>query len=134
MAWRGCSFTCLLVLARIASSAFIVTSRAAINLTSIPNTTSILENLDYVSNCTAATLWFNNLPSDRSAGSSNDPTNIAFLRSALPLQYQSSNDSILKSLYNNMSSEPLLNTGVWIIPSPKFFIPNFSRTISLHLI
>lgn len=84
------------------TNASTVTGTSNVNLTSLANATTIVEALDYTANCTLATLWYNNLPND-SYGFGNDSINVAFLRMALPSQYQNESDDEIANFYDNMA-------------------------------
>jgi hypothetical protein len=109
---RASAFGVLLLLARLSAS--MVIERQDVNLTTLPNAAAIVDNLRYTANCTAAALWVNNLPLDaaglvKGAGDGSSSINIAFLRSSLPSEYQTSSDTALTDFYNDMSSGPLFN-------------------------
>jgi len=85
-----------------------------IDLTSLTNATSIVEDLHYTSNCTLAIAWYQNLPSDGAgAGTGNDTLNTDFLRLALPDQYQSQSQDQIARFYDSLSVGALSSTG-WI--------------------
>lgn len=107
------SFVALLLLVRFAFSSAVVVERPNGNLSSAPNATSVINSLRYTANCTAASLWFNNLPLDGTAGSGNNSINSAFLRSALPQEYQDASTDEIAAFYDDMSSGPLSNTA-WL--------------------
>jgi hypothetical protein len=135
MGTRTSAFAALLLLARLPFSASIVIERQDINLTSLPDPTSIVNDLDYTSNCTAATLWFNDLPADGSAGPGNNSVNIAFLRSSLPLEYQNASDAQVAAFYDDISSGPLSNI-VWLGTAiddvqTACIAPQFEKQLSL---
>ena len=113
---RTSTFAVLLLLARLSSS--LVIERQDVNLTALPNAASIVDTLQYTTNCTAASLWHNNLPWDTAglvtgAGSGSSSINIDFLRSALPSGYQNASDAAIADFYNDMSTGPLFSLG-WL--------------------
>ncbi|KAE9367697.1 hypothetical protein N431DRAFT_494620 [Stipitochalara longipes BDJ] len=113
---RTSAFAALLLLARLSTA--IVFERQDINLTALPDAASIVNRLQYTANCTDASVWHNNLPWDSAglvtgAGSGSSSVNIAFLRSALPSEYQNSSDATLTDFYNDMSTGQLFNLG-WL--------------------
>jgi hypothetical protein len=131
---RSSLFAALLLLSRLSFSASIVIERQDVNLTSLPDAASIVNNLGYTSNCTAATLWFNSLPAN-GAGLGNNSINIAFLRSSLPLEYQNSSDAQITAFYDDMSSGPLANLA-WLFTAiddvqTACIAPQFEKEVSL---
>jgi hypothetical protein len=131
---RSTAFAGLLLLARLSFASAIVVERQDVNLRALPNASSIVNNLEYTSNCTSAVLWFNNLPSN-GAGSGNNTINIAFLRSSLPLEYQNSSDAEVSAFYDDMSSGPLsslawLGTAIDDVET-SCIAPEFEKQVSL---
>ncbi|KAN0095464.1 hypothetical protein V8E51_016175 [Hyaloscypha variabilis] len=113
---RTTDFAVLLLMARLSTS--MVIERQDVNLTALPNIVSIVDALQYTANCTAASLWHNNLPWDAAglvtgAGSGSSSINIDFLRSALPSEYQNSSDAAITDLYTDMSRGALFDLG-WL--------------------
>jgi hypothetical protein len=113
---RTTAFAVLLLLARLSTS--MVIERQDVNLTALPNIVSIVDALQYTANCTAASLWHNNLPWDAAglvtgAGSGSSSINIDFLRSALPSEYQNASDAAITDLYTDMSRGALFDLG-WL--------------------
>jgi hypothetical protein len=107
---RTSAFAVLLLLVRLSTS--MVIERQDVNLTALSNATDIVNSLQYTANCTTAKAWHDNLPLDLAgdvtgAGSGNNPVNIAFLRSCLPLEYQNLNDTTLAAFYDDMATGPL---------------------------
>jgi hypothetical protein len=90
--------------------------------------------LDFTANCTVAILWHDNLPTG-GAGFGNDTVNVAFLRMALPVQYQNESDDQIASFYDDMSFGALSNVA-WIgtakdVIETGCIAPQFERQISL---
>jgi len=132
---RSSIFAALLLLARLTFASAIVVERQDVNLTSLPNAASIVDGLEYTSNCTTAALWFNNLPANGTAGRGSNSINIAFLRSSLPLQYQNSSDAEIAAFYDDMSSGPLsslawLGTAIDDVET-ACIAPQFEKQVSL---
>jgi hypothetical protein len=132
---RPTLFGALLLLSRLAFSASIVIERQDVNLTALPDAASIVNNLDYTANCTAAILWFNNLPANNSAGPGNNSINIAFLRSSLPLEYQNSSDAQIAAFYDDMSTGSLADLA-WLYTASddvqtSCIAPQFEKEVSL---
>ncbi|KAF8847024.1 hypothetical protein BDZ45DRAFT_755350 [Acephala macrosclerotiorum] len=112
----------------------VLASRADVNLTLLSNATSIVQNLDYTSNCSLSISWYENLPSS-GAGSGSDTVNIDFLRSALPNEYQDESDAQITSFYDDMSTGGLSSLG-WIGTAKDdvetaCIAPQFEKQISL---
>ena len=112
----------------------VLTSRADVNLTLLSNVTAIIQNLDFISNCSLSISWYENLPIS-GAGSGNDTINIDFLRSALPNEYQDESDAQITSFYDDMSTGDLSSLG-WIGTAKDdietaCIAPRFERQISL---
>jgi hypothetical protein len=82
-----------------------ISGSSNVNLTSLPNATAIVEALDYTANCTLAVSWYYHPPPEGGpdAGFGNDSINAAFLRMALPSQYQNESDDEISSFYDDMS-------------------------------
>lgn len=83
------------------STSSLLYSRADLSLTLTTNATIIVQQLDFTANCTIATQWHDNLPTNGvGAGSGSDPGNVAFLRMALPTQYKNETDDEIARFYD----------------------------------
>ncbi len=140
--WYLFSFLCLghishaAAVSQIAGSTrpALLRSRANVTLTLLSNATSLVQNLDFTTNCTLSISWYQNLPGS-GAGFGNDTINVDFLRWALPAQYQDESDDQIASFYDDMSFGALADIG-WLVTAKDdietaCITPRFESGVSL---
>jgi hypothetical protein len=109
--------------------------RADINLTLSTNATTLIQQLDFIANCTVAIEWHDNLVT-RGVGSGSDPINVAFLRMSLPEQLQNETDDEIAIFYDEMTSGALSKTG-WLVTASNVIeigciSPQLERQLTLN--
>jgi len=95
------------------SDTSLLNGRADLNLTLSTNATTFIQRLEFTPNCTVTIHWHDNTVT-RGVGSRSDPSNLAFLRMALPEPLKNRTDNEFASIYDEMTSGALSKTG-WLV-------------------